>query len=112
MGLIADRLRRLLVALGIRRRLTRRADRARDARAFAEAAALYERVLRLTPQDARIHIQAGHMAKEAGDPVGAERHYRAAIAAAPEDRDARRSTLPISSRTAAACAKLMPISGA
>lgn len=88
MGLIADRLRRLLVALGIRRRLTRRADRARDARAFAEAAALYERVLRLTPQDARIHIQAGHMAKEAGDPVGAERHYRAAIAAAPEDRDA------------------------
>ena len=87
MGLIADRLHRLAVALGARRRVIRKANRARDAGDCGQAAALYERALRLAPQDAAIHIQAGHMVKGTGDVAAAERHYRAAIAAAPDDRD-------------------------
>lgn len=63
------------------------ADAARDARKYRKAALLYEKALRLVPDDAPIHIQCGHMFKEAGDFIRAERHYNQARQLAPEDPD-------------------------
>ena len=48
------------------RRSLRDADAARDAKKYFKAALLYEKALRLAPDDAAIHIQCGHMFKEAG----------------------------------------------
>ena len=86
-------IRRLLTHLptrtpaGIARRLVVRADAARDARQWLAAAALYEEALRLTPSRRRIHIQCGHVLKEAGAFERAEAHYRAAARAMPDDAD-------------------------
>lgn len=70
-----------------RRGLIARADLARDGQQFREAAVLYEEALRLTPDDAAVHIQRAHMLKEAGDLDGAERHYQAASLLTPSDAD-------------------------
>ena len=43
--------------------------------------------LALTPDDAAIHVQAGHMFKEVRDFTAAERHYRAAERLTPADAD-------------------------
>src|ERR1700739_189288 len=63
------------------------ADAARDARNYRKAALLYEKALRLVPDDAAIHIQCGHMFKEAGDLIRAEHHYRKAKQLTPDDPD-------------------------
>ena len=69
------------------RALRRRADAARDAKHYAPAAKLYVQVLAQRPADAAIHVQAGHMFKEAGRLGPAEFHYLAARALMPTDVD-------------------------
>ncbi len=64
-----------------------RADAARDAKAWDTAAALYEAVLAAQPVNAAIHIQCGHMHKEAGNLPQAELHYLQAFALTPDDAD-------------------------
>lgn len=64
-----------------------RADAARDVRDFHRAVQLYEEHLRTAPDDAAIHIQCGHMHKEAGDLVRAQQHYLRAKALTPDDPD-------------------------
>jgi len=49
------------------RDLVRRADAARDAGAFRDAAFLYTEAVRLLPERADLHVQRGNMHKEAGD---------------------------------------------
>jgi glycosyltransferase involved in cell wall biosynthesis len=83
--------------LGWRRGIARRtsiyksliiqADAARDARDFLAAAALYGRAVEQDPTDAVIHIQCGHMNKEAGRPALAEKHYFTARDLTPDDAD-------------------------
>ncbi len=63
------------------------ADKARDQRRYRDAAALYAEALRLSPNDGPIHVQAGHMFKEAGDHAAAEAHYDAAVLLMPTDAD-------------------------
>ncbi len=64
-----------------------RADAARDAGKFGVAAQLYDEALRLQPDVGPIHVQAGHMFKETGDPAAAERHYDKALKLMPDDAD-------------------------
>ncbi len=64
-----------------------RADAARDAKSYLEAAILYKEALRLVPGNAAIHTQCGHMFKEAGDLAGAEQHYLEARGLTPQDSD-------------------------
>jgi ADP-heptose:LPS heptosyltransferase len=64
-----------------------RADMARDSKAYREAAGLYEQALALNPDDAAIHIQCGHMFKEAGVLAKSEEHYRHAQELTPDDAD-------------------------
>jgi glycosyltransferase involved in cell wall biosynthesis len=63
------------------------ADRLRDARDWAAAAASYAAYLALVPTDWPIWIQHGHCVKEAGDPAGALASYRRAEAGLPQDAD-------------------------
>ena len=70
------------------RRLARRADAARDARRWETAAAGYSASLRMDATRAPIHVQHGHMLKEAGDREGACRAYDRALAIDPDDWDA------------------------
>jgi ADP-heptose:LPS heptosyltransferase len=70
-----------------KRRTIRAADAARDSRNYRRAGVLYERAVRLVPDNAAIHIQCGHMFKEAGDLGRAERHYRRAQQLTPDDPD-------------------------
>ena len=65
----------------------RDADAARDAKEYRRAAVLYERALRLVPDNAAIHIQCGHMFKEAGELANAEPHYLHAKQLTPNDPD-------------------------
>jgi ADP-heptose:LPS heptosyltransferase len=65
----------------------RQADVARDAKKYRTAAGLYEKALRLAPNDAAIRIQCGHMFKEAGELARAEQHYHQAQQLAPNDPD-------------------------
>jgi ADP-heptose:LPS heptosyltransferase/Flp pilus assembly protein TadD len=69
------------------RNLVRQADAARDAKKYRTAAALYEKALRLAPDDAALHVQCGHMLKEAGELARAEQHYRQAQQLTPDDPD-------------------------
>ena len=69
------------------RNIVRLANAARDSRKYLEAALLYENALRLAPDDAAIHIQCGHMFKEAGDITSAEAHYLRAKQLTPADPD-------------------------
>ena len=64
-----------------------RANLAREAKEFHEAATLYEQALVLIPDDAAIHIQCGHMFKEARVLLKAEEHYQRAQLLAPDDSD-------------------------
>ncbi|MFD1951717.1 glycosyltransferase family 9 protein [Sphingomonas arantia] len=54
---------------------------------FRDAAALFVEALKIKPSNGPLHVQAGHMFKEAGDLVQAERHYDAARALMPGDAD-------------------------
>lgn len=90
----ATRLRRIVTgrlplyaSAAIARRLVARADAARDAGRHPLAAALYEESLHFSPGRGAVHVQCGHMLKEAGDFAGAERHYEAARRLMPEDDD-------------------------
>jgi len=65
----------------------RRADVARRQKRFRDAAALLLEALRLQPSRGPLHVQAGHMFKEAGDLRQAEHHYDAALALMPDDAD-------------------------
>ena len=67
--------------------MRQRADAARDNREYAKAAWLYEKVLSYTPNDAAIHVQCGHMLKEAGELERAEQHYNKARVLMPNDPD-------------------------
>jgi ADP-heptose:LPS heptosyltransferase len=69
------------------RRLIRVADVARDSKNYHKAALLYEKALRLVPNNAAIHIQCGHMFKEAGYLAKAEHHYSQARGLTPDDPD-------------------------
>ncbi len=69
------------------RPIIRRADAARDAKDFPNAARLYERALRLVPRNGSVHVQAGHAHKEAGNFTKAEEHYQAAGRLMPDDAD-------------------------
>ncbi|MBV8848833.1 MAG: hypothetical protein JOZ16_04535 [Methylobacteriaceae bacterium] len=73
--------------LAMSRRLSRKADAARDHGRFAVAAALYAEALRFTPDRVRVIVQCAHMHKESGDYSGAERYYLAALQRAPNDAD-------------------------
>jgi ADP-heptose:LPS heptosyltransferase/tetratricopeptide (TPR) repeat protein len=68
-------------------RLIDRANVARDSKAYPEAAALYEQALAIIPDDAAIHIQCGHMFKEAAILPKAEEHYKLAHELTPDDPD-------------------------
>lgn len=82
---------RRLPAFGPKRRLAhalaKRADLARDQGQFEVAALLYEQMLLLAPGRVGIHVQCGHMFKEAGDLASAELHYGRAQALTPDDPD-------------------------
>lgn len=67
--------------------LVARADAARDAQRYRDAASLYDEAIRIGAATGPIHVQAGHMAKEAGDLAAAERHYLAAARLMPSDAD-------------------------
>src|SRR5260370_13286327 len=67
--------------------IIRSANAARDAQEYNRAALLYERALRLAPDNAAIHIQCGHMFKEAGQLASAEPHYLRAKQLKPDDPD-------------------------
>ena len=69
------------------RLLIGRADAARNEKRFSDAATLYAEALRISPKRAGIHVQAGHMFKEAGLFEPAEHHYREAQRMMPNDSD-------------------------
>ena len=69
------------------KQIIRDANAARDAREYGRAALLYEKALRLVPDNTAIHIQCGHMFKEAGDLANAEPHYLEAKQLTPDDPD-------------------------
>src|SRR5215469_12705185 len=69
------------------RKLIHDADAARDSKKYRKAALLYEKALRTVPYNAAVHIQCGHMFKEAGDLGHAERHYTHAKRLTPDDPD-------------------------
>lgn len=61
-----------------------RADAERDSGSFAAAAALYETALQFWPR-AGLHMQAGHMRKEARHFQQAEAHYKRVLDLTPDD---------------------------
>ncbi len=63
------------------------ADVARDKREYMKAALFYEKALRHVPDNAGIHVQCGHMFKEAGELDRAEEHYNKARRLMPNDPD-------------------------
>lgn len=69
------------------RRLVMRANAARDATRYGLAALLYEEALRLRPNQPRLHVQCGHMFKEAGDYDSAAEHYYIAAEKLADDPD-------------------------
>jgi len=64
-----------------------RANAARDEHRYRDAAIIYGEALRLYPDDAGIHVQCGHMHKEAGEYAAAEEHYLRAAELLPADAD-------------------------
>jgi len=69
------------------RHIVRRADVARNAARFNDAATLYGEAIELAPHRADLHIQRGHMLKESGNLAAAEHHYDEALRLAPRDHD-------------------------
>lgn len=70
-----------------RRERLRQADAARDNRRWLDAASHYAAVLAIDGANGPVHVQAGHMFKEAGQFERAEFHYRSAHALMPTDAD-------------------------
>src|SRR5215469_7303392 len=70
-----------------KRQIVHLARAAGDAGRYLYAALLYEDASRLVPDDAAIHIQCGHMFKEAGDLASAQPHYLRAKELTPNDPD-------------------------
>jgi len=68
-------------------RLVRQANLARGTLQFELAAALYEEALVILPGNARIHVQCGHMLKEARQFDRAEYHYEQALRLDPSNPD-------------------------
>ncbi len=65
------------------------ADDAQRAGRWSDAARLYVETMALLPGEAEgLHMQVGHVLKEAGDFTGAESHYRCYLAQHPDDPDA------------------------
>lgn len=69
------------------RTLIARADAARDQRAFAAAAILFETAIELRPGHAGLHMQAGHMHKESRNLEAAQQHYSRVLELTPDDRE-------------------------
>lgn len=69
------------------RLFTMRAAVAQDEGRFRDAATLYVEALRAYPGRGAIHVQAGHMFKEAGELDQAEHHYARAAELMPDDAD-------------------------
>jgi ADP-heptose:LPS heptosyltransferase len=67
------------------RHLVLRARIAQDEKRYADAATLYGEALRLSPRRANLHVQRGHMLKEAGQLEQAEHHYLEALRLTPDD---------------------------
>jgi ADP-heptose:LPS heptosyltransferase len=67
--------------------LVARADAARDEKRYDAAAALYKEALEIAPDRAGVHIQRGHVLKEAGKLSQAEHHYTEAARLRPNDAD-------------------------
>ena len=67
--------------------LIARADAARDQRAYAAAAILFETAIELRPGHAGLHMQAGHMHKEAKSFKAAQAHYERVLALTPDDAE-------------------------
>src|ERR1700730_5201955 len=80
-------LRRRETVSQIVRNMIARANGARDTGGYRDAAVLYDEALRISPGNAAIHVQCGHMFKEAGDLANAERHYLEADRLMPDDAD-------------------------
>jgi len=80
-------LHRVFSGLDLARQLVRRADRARDRKAYAKATKFYSLALTLHPERTDLRVQLGHMLKEEGRYSDAEAAYRLALAQAPEDGD-------------------------
>ena len=72
----------------VAREIVSRADAARDAGRFRDAALLYGEALHLRPDDAGIHVQRANMLKDSGEHEAAEAHYQAALRLHPKDADA------------------------
>jgi ADP-heptose:LPS heptosyltransferase len=79
---------RRLPGRAIARDMIRRADAARDAGRFSDAALLYGEALRLRPNHAGAHVQRANMLKDIGEHEAAETHYQAALKLRPNDADA------------------------
>ncbi len=67
--------------------LIRRANAARDAGNYRDAAALYREGARLRPQNAGVRVQCANMLKDSGEHAAAEEQYRAALELRPDDAD-------------------------
>ncbi len=68
--------------------MVERGNAARDAGRFRDAASFYGEALNHgRDKDFGLHVQTGHMFKEAGDHASAERHYDAAAKLRPDDAD-------------------------
>jgi ADP-heptose:LPS heptosyltransferase/Tfp pilus assembly protein PilF len=67
--------------------IRQQADAARDNREYIKAAFFYEKALRYVPDHAGLHVQCGHMFKEAGELDQAEQHYDKARVLMPNDPD-------------------------
>ena len=83
-----------MIGAGLRERLARnarrRGNRARDARAWREAAKAYRRYLAVHPEDAAIQVQLAHMLSEAGAWDEADHAYATAARLTPDDVDLHR----------------------
>ncbi len=67
--------------------LVARADAARDQGAFVAAALLFETAIELRPDHAGLHMQAGHMHKEARNFEAARTHYDRVLELTPNDAE-------------------------
>lgn len=65
--------------------LIARANAARDQRAYVAAASLYEAAIEFRPTQPGLHMQAGHMQKEARNFDAAQAHYTRVLELTPQD---------------------------
>ena len=67
--------------------MVHRAAEAQRNKHYQKAALLLSEALELSPGNAALHVQCGHMFKEAGDLAAAEPHYMTAVELTPRDAD-------------------------